>query len=92
VQVALGGAAEVDGHVLDPGQDQQDLGAQPDGEQGRGQVLVDHRLDPGSMLPKVQAALRFLEEGGRRAVITTPELSEKALAGEIGTQLTSSSP
>jgi carbamate kinase len=47
---------------------------------------------PGSMLPKVQAALRFLEGDGRRAVITTPELSEKALAGEIGTQLTSSPP
>jgi len=44
---------------------------------------------PGSMLPKVQAVLRFLERGGRRAVITTPELSEKALAGEIGTQVTS---
>jgi carbamate kinase len=44
---------------------------------------------PGSMLPKVQAALRFLEQGGRRAVITSPELSEKALAGEIGTQVTS---
>jgi carbamate kinase len=42
---------------------------------------------PGSMLPKVQAALRFLEGGGRRVVITTPELSEKALAGEIGTQV-----
>ena len=42
---------------------------------------------PGSMLPKVQAVLRFLEGGGRRAVITTPELSEKALAGEIGTQV-----
>ena len=62
-------------------------------------VLVDGpqqgragQFAPGSMLPKVQAALRFLEGGGRRAVITTPELSEKALAGEIGTQLTSSSP
>ena len=44
------------------------------------------------MLPKVQAVLHFLEGGGRRAIITTPELSEKALAGEIGTQLTSSSP
>ena len=44
---------------------------------------------PGSMLPKVRAALRFLEgSGARRAVITTPELSEKALAGEIGTQVT----
>ena len=47
VQVALGGAAEVDGDVLDPGEDQQDLGAQLGREQGRGQVLVDHRLDPG---------------------------------------------
>jgi carbamate kinase len=42
---------------------------------------------PGSMLPKVQAAMRFLALGGRRAVITTAELSEKALAGEIGTQV-----
>jgi carbamate kinase len=42
---------------------------------------------PGSMLPKVQAVLRFLEHGGRRAIITTPALSEKALAGEIGTQV-----
>jgi carbamate kinase len=42
---------------------------------------------PGSMLPKVRAALRFLERGGRRAVVTTPELSEKALAGEAGTQV-----
>ena len=42
---------------------------------------------PGSMLPKVLAVLRFLEGGGRRAIITTPELSEKALAGEIGTQV-----
>jgi carbamate kinase len=42
---------------------------------------------PGSMLPKVRAVLRFIEGGGRRAVITTPELSEKALAGEAGTQV-----
>jgi carbamate kinase len=41
----------------------------------------------GSMLPKVQAALRFLGRGGRRAVITTAALSEKALAGEAGTQI-----
>jgi carbamate kinase len=43
---------------------------------------------PGSMLPKVLAVLRFLEGGGRRAIVTTPPLSEKALAGEIGTQVT----
>jgi carbamate kinase len=50
--------------------------------------LADGQFAPGSMLPKVQAVLRFLANGGRRAVITTPELSEKALAGEIGTQVT----
>ena len=50
---------------------------------------ADGQFAPGSMLPKVQAALRFLEGGGRRAIVTTPELSEKALAGEIGTQVTS---
>ena len=49
---------------------------------------ADGQFAPGSMLPKVQAVLRFLEGGGRRAVITTPELSEKALAGEIGAQVT----
>ena len=49
---------------------------------------ADGQFAPGSMLPKVQAVLRFLEDGGRRAIITTPELSEKALAGEIGTQVT----
>ena len=50
--------------------------------------VADGQFAPGSMLPKVQAVLRFLEDGGRRAIITTPELSEKALAGEIGTQVT----
>jgi carbamate kinase len=49
---------------------------------------TDGQFAPGSMLPKVQAVLRFLAQGGHRAVITTPELSEKALAGEIGTQVT----
>jgi carbamate kinase len=43
---------------------------------------------PGSMLPKVRAALGFLRHGGTRVVITTPELSEKAVAGEAGTQIT----
>jgi carbamate kinase len=58
----------------------------------RAAELAEHATDgqfaPGSMLPKVQAVLRFLAQGGHRAVITTPELSEKALAGEIGTQVT----
>ncbi len=50
-------------------------------------LVAAGQFAPGSMLPKVVAVLRFLARGGKRAVITTPELSEKALAGEIGTQV-----
>ncbi len=39
----------------------------------------------GSMGPKVQAALEFLEHGGKAALITMPETIGRALAGETGT-------
>lgn len=39
----------------------------------------------GSMGPKVQAALEFLENGGKAALITMPETIGRALAGETGT-------
>ena len=39
----------------------------------------------GSMLPKVQAILRFLESGGKAAIITNPENLSRALRGETGT-------
>lgn len=42
----------------------------------------------GSMEPKIRAVLRFLDGGGREAVITTPQLIEAALAGEAGTRIT----
>lgn len=41
----------------------------------------------GSMGPKVEAALRFVEGGGRRAVIAALEAAEAAIAGEAGTQI-----
>jgi carbamate kinase len=41
----------------------------------------------GSMGPKVEAALRFVESGGRRAVIASLEEAAVAIAGECGTQL-----
>ena len=41
----------------------------------------------GSMRPKVEACLRFVEGGGERAVITSPERLTAALAGEAGTQI-----
>lgn len=42
----------------------------------------------GSMEPKIRAVVGFLERGGDRAIITTPEQVEHALAGETGTLIT----
>ncbi len=39
----------------------------------------------GSMAPKIQAIVRFLEAGGKRALITNPENIGRALKGETGT-------
>ena len=39
----------------------------------------------GSMLPKIQAILRYMEHGGKQALITNPENISRALAGETGT-------
>jgi len=39
----------------------------------------------GSMAPKIQACIWFLERGGQYAIITNPENIGRALAGETGT-------
>jgi len=41
----------------------------------------------GSMAPKIEACVRFLERGGGAAIITSPEHMEAALAGKAGTRL-----
>jgi len=40
---------------------------------------------PGSMAPKIEACIEFLEAGGEAAIITSPERLEAALAGRAGT-------
>jgi carbamate kinase len=40
---------------------------------------------PGSMLPKMQAIIQFLENGGKKALITDPEHISDALEGKTGT-------
>jgi len=42
----------------------------------------------GSMAPKIQAAILFLEGGGKKVIITNPENIERALSGETGTHIT----
>ncbi len=41
----------------------------------------------GSMKPKVESAIRFLESGGKRVIITSPAMVGKALKGKAGTVL-----
>jgi carbamate kinase len=43
--------------------------------------LAEGQFPPGSMGPKIEAALRFLHEGGELAVITSPALLAATLAG-----------
>jgi carbamate kinase len=41
----------------------------------------------GSMAPKIQAILWYLEDGGKEAIITNPENIGRALKGETGTHI-----
>lgn len=41
----------------------------------------------GSMAPKIQAVINFLEAGGERAIITNPENLGRAVRGETGTHI-----
>lgn len=51
------------------------------------QYLEAGHFAKGSMLPKVQAVINFLEAGGSQALVTDPENIERALAGETGTRI-----
>lgn len=49
------------------------------------QYIAEGHFAKGSMLPKIQAIIWFLESGGGQAVITDPENIARALKGETGT-------
>ncbi|MEW6488714.1 MAG: carbamate kinase [Thermodesulfobacteriota bacterium] len=77
---------DVDRVYLDFGQaDQRGLGEVSVAE------LKEYRAQghfpPGTMGPKVDAALEFLEAGGREVVITSPELAVEAMQGRAGTRI-----
>jgi len=50
--------------------------------------LATGEFAPGSMGPKIEAAIEFLEAGGKEVIITTPELLELAIEGKAGTKIT----
>ncbi len=49
------------------------------------QYIEEGHFKPGSMLPKVQAIIKYLEAGGKKALITDPEHIGEALDGKTGT-------
>lgn len=50
--------------------------------------LQEGHFAAGSMGPKIKAAISFLESGGKKVIITSPENLLKAIKGKTGTQIT----
>ena len=51
------------------------------------QLLAAGEFPPGSMGPKVEAAVELVERGGERAVITSLDRIADAVAGRAGTTI-----
>jgi carbamate kinase len=51
------------------------------------QYMTEGHFAPGSMLPKIEAALDFMKMGGPMALITDPPNLARALRGETGTRI-----
>jgi carbamate kinase len=49
--------------------------------------VAEGHFAPGSMKPKMEAVIEFLEGGGREALITDPEHLVAAIRGEAGTRI-----
>ncbi len=47
--------------------------------------LAEGQFAKGSMGPKIEAAIRYLDGGGQRVVITSPDQLEEAVEGRAGT-------
>jgi carbamate kinase len=55
--------------------------------EARGYLEEGSHFAKGSMAPKIEAVVQFLERGGAEAIITDPENVERALAGDTGTRI-----
>jgi carbamate kinase len=79
-------ATDVQGAALSYGQpDQKFLRTMTLEEAAR--YLKEGHFPPGSMGPKIEAAMKFLRGGGKRAVITSIGSIQEAVAGRAGTEL-----
>ena len=51
------------------------------------QYINENHFPAGSMLPKIEAAIKFIENGGKKAIITDPEHLKEAIKGNAGTHI-----
>ncbi len=56
-------------------------------DQAKGYLAEGGHFLPGSMEPKIEAVVTFLEAGGTEAIITSPRNIDKALTGIAGTRI-----
>jgi carbamate kinase len=49
--------------------------------------IEEGHFTPGSMLPKIEACVQFIKDGGEMAIITDPPNIIRALNGETGTRI-----
>jgi carbamate kinase len=49
--------------------------------------VLENHFAPGSMLPKIEASLNFLEKNGTRVIITNPESLKDAINENAGTHI-----
>ena len=57
-------------------------------DEAKGYLAEGTHFAKGSMAPKIEAVIQFLEAGGEQALITDPRNLERAVAGETGTRIT----
>ena len=50
--------------------------------------MDEGQFPKGSMGPKIEAAILFLQKGGKNVIITSMDKLEDALAGKTGTRVT----
>jgi carbamate kinase len=51
------------------------------------QYVLENHFPPGSMLPKIEASLSFLQNNGKRVIITNPESLKEAINEQAGTHI-----
>jgi len=76
----------VDQVALDYGTSQEKLLEYLNAEEAQ-RYLREGQFPPGSMGPKIEAALSYLNRGGREVIITSPERIPEALQGMAGTRI-----